>query len=47
MHYNDILKAVLEIFPNAEAGEDNDGQLIIHTDLIASETETDIYIPRS
>lgn len=47
MHFDDILKAVLEIFPNAELGEDNEGQLIVHTDLQPSVFDPDTYIPRS
>ena len=47
MHFDDIMKAILEIFPNAELGEDNEGQLIVYTDLQPSVFDPDIYIPRS
>ena len=30
--FNDMLEIVLQYFPNAEIGEDNDGQLVIYTD---------------
>ena len=33
MHFDDIMSMVLENFPTAELGEDNDGQLIIYTGL--------------
>ena len=33
MHFDDIYSMVLENFPTAEMGEDNDGQLIIYTGL--------------
>ena len=30
-HYDDIMKMMLDIFPEMELGEDNDGQLIVYT----------------
>lgn len=30
-HYDDIMEMMLEIFPEMELGEDNDGQLIVYT----------------
>ena len=30
-HYDDIMKMMLDIFPEMELGEDNDGQLVIYT----------------
>lgn len=33
MTYNEFMVAVLEVFPEAECGEDNDGQLVIYTGL--------------
>lgn len=33
MTWNQFVNLVLTNFPNAEIGEDNDGQLIIHTNL--------------
>jgi hypothetical protein len=31
MHYDDIMKMMLDIFPEMELGEDNEGQLIVYT----------------
>jgi len=31
--FDDLMHAVLEILPNAELGEDFDGQIIIYTNL--------------
>ena len=33
IHYNDILRIMISIFPEMELGEDHDGQLIIYTGL--------------
>jgi hypothetical protein len=30
-HFDDIMKMMLDIFPEMELGEDNDGQLIVYT----------------
>ena len=30
-HFDDIMRMMLEIFPEMELGEDNDGQLIVYT----------------
>lgn len=30
-HIDDIMRMMLEVFPEMEVGEDNDGQLIIYT----------------
>ena len=30
-HFDDIVKMMLDIFPEMELGEDNDGQLIVYT----------------
>ena len=43
MKFDDIMKAVLNIFPDAELGEDNDGQLVIYTGLIGN--SEDEWIP--
>lgn len=32
MNENELVEKLLQIFPNMELGEDNDGQLIIYTD---------------
>ena len=34
MTFDDFMRKMLDAFPNAQAGEDNDGQLIIYTDLM-------------
>lgn len=34
MTFDDFMKKVTENFPQATVGEDNDGQLIIYTNLI-------------
>ena len=33
MTYDELMRAILEVLPHATAGEDNDGQLIIYTDM--------------
>lgn len=33
MTFDDLMRKVLKEFPNAELGEDNEGQIIIHTGL--------------
>ena len=30
-HFDDIMRMMLDIFPEMELGEDNDGQLIVYT----------------
>ena len=30
-HFDDIVRIMLEVFPEMELGEDNDGQLIVYT----------------
>jgi len=30
-HFDDIVRIMLEVFPEMELGEDNDGQLVIYT----------------
>lgn len=32
MKYDDLMRAVLAILPNAQLGEDNDGQIVVYTD---------------
>jgi hypothetical protein len=31
--FDGLMQAILEILPNATIGEDNDGQLVIYTDV--------------
>lgn len=31
MKYNELLAAVLNVFPHASVGDDNDGQFIVYT----------------
>ena len=33
MDANELIRKVLELFPTATIGEDNDGQIVIYTDL--------------
>jgi len=33
MHFDDIFNMILEHFPTAQLGEDNNGQLIVYTGL--------------
>lgn len=37
MYFNEFYSRLLEILPNATVGEDNDGQLVIYTDMRVSE----------
>ena len=37
---DDLMRAVLTILPNASLGEDNDGQLIIYTNLRVADGTT-------
>ena len=41
MKFDDIMRKVLTIFPDAELGEDHDGQLIVHTGLISKWNDDD------
>lgn len=41
MKFDDIMRKVLTIFPDAELGEDNDGQLIVHTGLVSKWDDDD------
>lgn len=45
MKFDDWLRQVLEILPNAEVGEDNEGQLVIYTDLKVATSLTHPTIP--
>lgn len=33
MTFDDLMRKVLTLFPDAELGEDNDGQIVIYTDM--------------
>jgi len=33
MTFNELYAAILEVLPNAEIGEDNEGQVVIYTGL--------------
>ena len=41
MKFDDIMRKVLTIFPDAELGEDHDGQLIVHTGLVSKWDDDD------
>ena len=43
MHFDDIFNMILEHFPTAQLGEDNDGQLIVYTGLESD--GNDLWIP--
>ena len=43
MKFDEIMRKVLTMFPDAELGEDNDGQLVIYTGLIGN--SEDDWIP--
>jgi hypothetical protein len=47
--FNEMVEAVLKIFPGATFGDDFDGQIVIYTDLkFADESQgggTDILVP--
>lgn len=45
MNFDQFLVKVLVAFPNAQVGEDNDGQLIIHTNLTRDENEMIVAMP--
>lgn len=34
MNFNEFMRKVREVFPNAEVGEDKDRQLVIYTNLM-------------
>ena len=38
-HFDDIVRIMLEIFPEMELGEDNDGQLIVYTGWEAASSD--------
>lgn len=40
MDLSTAMGRVMDIFPNASVGEDNDGQIIIYTDMTVDSTET-------
>jgi hypothetical protein len=37
MTFNELMKRVLDIFPNAQIDEDMDGQIVIYTNLMLNE----------
>lgn len=39
--FNEIMRKALEVFPNSELKEDNEGQIIIYTNLFLAENGED------
>ncbi len=37
MTFDDLYRSILDICPNAEMGEDNDGQLVVYTGMREAE----------
>jgi hypothetical protein len=44
MQFDDIMEAVLNIFPDAELAEDLDGQLIVYTGFELASSD-DVWVP--
>lgn len=42
MTYQQLVRAIAKILPNATLGEDNDGQLIVYTNLSEVENEDEL-----
>jgi len=42
MKYNELLDAVLKVFPNATVGDDNDGQFIVYTNYFYNADVTEV-----
>ena len=40
MTLNEMIEALLAIFPNFTLGEDNSGQLLVYTDVMLTEEDT-------
>tara|TARA_Y100000310_G_scaffold312845_1_gene360570 strand:+ start:817 stop:978 length:162 start_codon:yes stop_codon:yes gene_type:complete len=34
MTYDELYRAILEVLPAAQLGEDNDGQIVVYTDMM-------------
>lgn len=46
MTFDEIMRRMLEVFPDAELGEDSDGQLVVYTGLVSRFTVTcEVYGP--
>ena len=45
MSFKDVVKHISEIFPNASFGDDNDGQLLIYTDMKLDAQDNIIPLP--
>jgi len=44
IHFDDIMRIMLDIFPEMELGEDNDGQLIVYTNWECTSSDN-MYVP--
>jgi hypothetical protein len=45
MEFNEFMRAILDILPNATVGEDNEGQVVVYTDLRLVGSDTHPTIP--
>ena len=43
-HFDDIMRMMLNIFPEMELGEDNDGQLVVYTGWECTSSDN-MYVP--
>ena len=42
MTFDELRKAILEVLPAAQVGEDNHGQIIVYTDMMIDTTGTSL-----
>lgn len=41
MNFNQLAAEILKVLPNASFGEDNDGQIIVYTNLAQTNSDND------